>query len=123
VGYGNEEVFMLTVEMAIICCLNICTLYRRSCPVYRCRRLHQSASLSPVTGSLALRVCLSVLLEMLVVVFFIGVGLWMLAMQVYDTAEWFTGRLYCNNVMILRMYAIDSIAIHSIEDDDEAVSI
>jgi hypothetical protein len=47
----------------------------------------------------------------------------LLAMQVYDTAEWFTGRLYCNNVMILRMYAIDSIAIHSIEDDDEAVSI
>jgi hypothetical protein len=31
-----------------------------------------------------------------------------------------TGRLYCNNVMILRMYAIDSIAIHSVEDDDEA---
>jgi hypothetical protein len=47
----------------------------------------------------------------------------MLAMQVYDTVEWFTGRLYCNNIMILRMYTIDSIAIHSIEDDDKAVSI
>jgi hypothetical protein len=34
------------------------------------------------------------------------------AMQVYDTAEWFTGRLYS-----MRMHAIDCIAIHSIDDD------
>jgi hypothetical protein len=26
-------------------------------------------------------------------------------MQVYDTAEWLSGRLYCN-VLILRMYAV-----------------
>ena len=32
------------------------------------------------------------------------------AMQVYDTAECCTGRLYYS-VMILRMYAIDSITI------------
>jgi hypothetical protein len=47
------------------------------------------------------------------------------AMQVYDTAECCTGRLYYI-VMILRMYAIDSIAIQSIddnEDDDGDVSI
>jgi hypothetical protein len=33
-----------------------------------------------------------------------------------------TGRLYCNNVMILGMHAIDSIAIHSIEDDKDISS-
>jgi hypothetical protein len=42
-------------------------------------------------------------------------------MQVYDTAECCTGRLYYS-VMILRMYAIDSIAIQS-DDDEDDVSI
>jgi len=35
----------------------------------------QSPSLNPVTGSLALKVCLSVVPEMLIVVLFVGVGL------------------------------------------------
>jgi hypothetical protein len=40
-------------------------------------------------------------------------------MQVYDTAECCTGRL-CYSVMILRMYAIDSIAlIYALEDVDD----
>jgi hypothetical protein len=39
-------------------------------------------------------------------------------MQVYDTGECCTGRLYYS-VMILRMYAIDSIAIiYTLDDDD-----
>jgi hypothetical protein len=42
-------------------------------------------------------------------------------MQVYDTAECCTGRLYCS--VIIRMYAIDSIAIQSDDDDDDNVSI
>jgi hypothetical protein len=44
---------------------------------------------------------------------------WMAAaMQVYDTAEWLSGRLYCNR--IVRMYAIDSIAlIYALDDDDD----
>jgi hypothetical protein len=33
-------------------------------------------------------------------------------MQVYDTAECCTGRLYCS--VIIRMYAIDSIAIFNL---------
>ena len=40
-------------------------------------------------------------------------------MQGYDTAECCTGRLYYS-VMILRMYAIDSIAlIYALDDDDD----
>jgi hypothetical protein len=40
------------------------------------------------------------------------------AMQVYNTAEWLSGRLYCNGIM--RMYAIDSIAlIYALDDDDD----
>ena len=37
------------------------------------------------------------------------------AMQVQDTAECFTGRLLL--VMVMRMHAIDYIAIQSIDDD------
>jgi hypothetical protein len=40
------------------------------------------------------------------------------AMQVKDTAEWLSGRLYCS-VMILRICAIDYIAIQSVDDDDD----
>jgi hypothetical protein len=40
------------------------------------------------------------------------------ALQVYDTGECCTGRLYYS-VMILRMYAIDSITIHSVDDDND----
>ena len=31
-------------------------------------------------------------------------------MQVYDTAEWFTGRLYSILMVMMRMYAIDYTA-------------
>jgi hypothetical protein len=37
-------------------------------------------------------------------------------MQVYDTAEWFTGRLYSILMIMMRMYALDCIAIHSVDD-------
>jgi hypothetical protein len=38
-------------------------------------------------------------------------------MQVYNTAEWLSGRSYCTRIM--RMYAIDSIAmIYALDDDD-----
>jgi hypothetical protein len=46
----------------------------------------------------------------------------LLQCRLYDTAECCTGRLYCS-VMILRMYAIDSIAILSVYDDEDDVSI
>ena len=38
-------------------------------------------------------------------------------MQVYDTAECCTGRLYCR-VIILRMYAINSILLFNLIDDE-----
>jgi hypothetical protein len=42
------------------------------------------------------------------------------SMQVYDAAECFTGRLYSiGNEIMMRMYAIDSIAIYSVDDDDD----
>jgi hypothetical protein len=37
-------------------------------------------------------------------------------MQVYDTAEWFTGRLYSILMIMMRMYATDVIAIQSVDD-------
>jgi hypothetical protein len=34
-------------------------------------------------------------------------------MQVYDTAEWFTGRLYSILMIMMRMYAINCITVQS----------
>ena len=40
-------------------------------------------------------------------------------MQVYDTAELFTGRFYSILMIMMRMYAIDYIAIHSVDDEED----